>query len=118
MLTLASTGMMWGGIEATLPSGTTHDWNPTNLADAIVINVTADALGSSIGGIADTTADRLLILRPVFGSLQVLHQDASATAAYRIITIQGATVTLSSYLPMVLIYDATSARWRQIGNGI
>jgi hypothetical protein len=113
-------GVKWGSIEATLPSGTTHNWNPAlSTTGAVVIYVTSDPAGSTIGGIVNAIPDRIVIIRPIGGgALQVLHEDASATAANRIILIQSATVNLSNYLPLVLIYDFTSQRWRQVGNGI
>jgi len=109
----------FGAIEVTLPGGTTHDLSPADLAGAIVIYVTADALGSAIGGIADNTPDRLIFLRAIAGgALNILHEDTSCFSAHRILTIQSTTVNLSSYLSMALIYDAVSARWREIGKSI
>jgi hypothetical protein len=119
MLRTGPFGMSWSSIEVTLPSGTTHDWSPVGVRVATIIYVTADPLGSTIGGLVDTMPDHLVIIRPVGGgALQVLHEDASATAAYRFLLIQSATVNLSNYLGLALVYDAASARWRQVGSGV
>ncbi len=79
------------------------------------VRLTPNAANTVITGFADPVEGRWLILVNLgAGTITISHQDAASTAANRIITSTGAAVVLSADDTATFIYDATTARWRQI----
>ncbi len=79
-----------------------------------VIRVSSDA-SRNITGFVGIRDSRMIIVINV-GSFDVVitHEDASSSANNRVITKTAGSITLTPRLSMILIYDATSLRWRQI----
>lgn len=73
----------------------------------------------TVTGIASGTATnvRRLILIATGGPLVLNNDDAASAAGNRIITGTGANVTIANGAAALLVYDASSTRWRVIATG-
>lgn len=80
------------------------------------VTVSPDGL-SIVRGITGGFDGKLLIIRNVdpADSITFNHQDASATAANRLINLSATNYTLSPNQSVMYIYDATTQRWQQLG---
>ncbi len=107
-----------GGTEFT-PAEITSDQNNYSTVDsdgknAGVLRLSSDA-SRTITGLANGEANRFLYLINVGSNDIVLaNQSASSTAANRIITGTGASLTMEADDVSFLYYDSTTARWRVI----
>lgn len=98
---------------AALAAGGVNDYAGAD--GASFARLTGGAGGSSITGIANGVDGRLLVLLNVGAdNVTLTHQDAASAAANRIITGTGLSVTMTTDDIVILIYDATTARWRQL----
>lgn len=80
----------------------------------LVVNLTG-ALTSLIGIGATVGEQALILVNKTGGDVTVKNENASATAANRIITGTGAELTFKSDASLWLIYDLAGARWRIVG---
>ena len=94
-----------------------NDYNPTNLATATVLRLSADSTWS-ITGIAGGSNGRILHLLNVGSNpITFVNQSTSSSAANRF-SFWGATNSLVLILPndqIAIIYDGTDSRWRILG---
>ncbi len=75
----------------------------------------AGAGGSTITGIAGGEEGHLLIITNVStNNLTLAHEDINSAESNRILTGTGANIVLGQNDSAVLVYDATSARWRVV----
>ncbi len=99
-------------IQRETSSGGFNDYDRQNASIAIFEN------GGTLGGIAGGSEGQMLYVVSGYGNAQsalVIRHDSPSnpTAANRILTHTGADFTISSGLGgVLLIYDATKARWR------
>lgn len=79
-----------------------------------VIRVSTDASRNVTGfnGIRDSRM--IIVINVGAQDVVITHEDASSFANNRVINKTGASVTLIPKESMILIYDLTSLRWRQI----
>jgi len=111
-----------GGIACTavspaaLAAGATADYS--GLGQSTYARLTPDAGGtSSISGfLATNVPDGRMVVIVNIGAanLSITNQDAGSTAANRVITIGGGTIVVAANGIFKMIYDLTTARWRQI----
>ena len=98
---------------ATLGAGNNNGYDP-GIADTL--RLTADAGGSTITGITQTSPGRRLRLVHVGGgALTIAHENAGSTATERIRSPTGGNVVLAVDDAIELEYDSTTARWRVVG---
>lgn len=72
-------------------------------------------VNSTITGLADGQDGRLLTLVNLGAAdITIANQNANSAAANRIITLTGADEVLNADDVMMLVYDPTTARWRQL----
>lgn len=91
-----------------------NDYNPTGLADAVVLRLSSDA-SRSITGLAGGADGRILTVHNVGAfNLVLVDQSASSTAANRFAL--NVSITLTPDDACILQYDSTSSRWRCIGS--
>ena len=103
-----------GDVAASL-TGSTNNWNPHS-STSCIIRVTSDATGA-ITGIAGGDDGRVLMLVNVdVNSFTIHHQSGSSSAANRIITHTAGSIQVGENDTAILIYDATSSRWRVIAS--
>ncbi len=102
-----------GDISPTSLGADQNNYSPTSLSTASVLRLTSST-AVNITGLAGGADGRILAVLNV-GSNDIVLKDASAssTAANRFDI--GADVTLAASQGAVLIYDATSSRWRIAG---
>lgn len=120
--TPASTFENTGSLQlGTVVSPTAFSAQQDNLdvGEHVYIRVTSNAAASrNISGIINGRAGRVLIIDNVqtggTGSIILLHESASSTAANRITTASGASITLALNDRVVLVYDSTAARWKNV----
>lgn len=105
-------------LEASLtPSQITSDQNnyaPTGINTTSILRLSTDAsrtvTGIAIGGLY--MGGRILIILNIGANDLILaHEDVSSTAANRF-SLGGADVTLEAGQSIALIYDSSTARWR------
>lgn len=108
------TNLTLGTISPSQLTADTDDWAPTNFSTAFAILVSTDA-SHNLTGIAGGAAGRTITLENV-GSfpLVLTNADTASTAANRFAL--SADYTLAAGAGILLKYDATSSRWRMIGN--
>jgi hypothetical protein len=89
-----------------------NDWNPTSLSTSQVIRASASTTGIDLTGLAGGADGRLLMLFNVGAtySLTLKDENASSTAANRFAL--GKDLELPPSGCALLLYDATSSRWR------
>ena len=92
------------GLNSDLPAPTTS-----------YMRVTGPTGAFSVGGVIIVSGEngkRLTIRNTTSQAMTIVNEDASSTAAYRILTGTGANLTLPTRQSTVeLVYDSTTARW-------
>lgn len=112
------------GTPAALANADADDYNASGFTDVTFVRLAGDAGGASaitgfvaplavpVGGVA---AGQLKILVNVSANnVTIKHANAGSAAANRITTTTAADVVMTQNDCMILIYDSTSALWRQI----
>ena len=103
-------GGLYGDIMADITAGANQT---LALPDKFVVRSTGAV--TSIAGITAPTNEQFFVWVNATGSAVTIVNDATATAANRIITGNGSDITVSNTGSVWLFYDATSSRWRIIG---
>lgn len=80
-----------------------------------LVNNLTGALTSLSGITSVTGAQPLILVNKTGGDVTVKNEDATATAANRIITGTSLDLTLKNGASLWAIYDTTSSRWRIVG---
>jgi hypothetical protein len=88
--------------DITLPTGT-------------FITITGPSAGFSINGFASPTNGRLITLYNSVAQDMTITNDATSTAANRILTLTGADVALTGVCVAMFQYSAVSSRWILLG---
>ncbi len=70
-----------------------------------------------VSGIASGTTARRIVVSAVGGSLVLSNEGSGSTSTNRIVTGTSVDMTISKGSSAILEYDATTARWRVVGNG-
>lgn len=99
-------------IKAATPAIITADVNDYNPGAGGFFRISSDSAWRVTGIVAGADGDTLYLVNVGANDIFLRNEDASSTAANRIITGTGAAVTLSADDTAMLIYDAASARWR------
>jgi predicted outer membrane repeat protein len=101
-----------GDISPTQLTANQNDYDPTGLATASTIRLTADSSFPAITGLAGGSDGRVLMLHNIgVNSILLKNQSTASTAANRFDFGNNDVPLLGGNL-MVLQYDATSSRWR------
>lgn len=80
------------------------------------ISLTATNTSLSLTGFAGGWAGRLIqIVNVGSNSFTISNESASSTAANRIATRSGSDITLAQREALILAYDSTNSRWRDVG---
>ncbi|MGZ3770056.1 MAG: hypothetical protein ACXVCP_00410 [Bdellovibrio sp.] len=87
----------------------------TIAAPGVLVNNLTGSLTSLSGITAVTGVQPLILVNKSGADLTVKNEDATATAANRIITGTANDLTFKSLASLWLIYDLTAARWRVVG---
>lgn len=99
---------------ATSPAQITADQNDYNFGTGTFFRLSSDA-SRNVTGLANGADGRMVYFVNVGANNIVLqNQNASSSAANRVITGTGADVTLAADNAATLIYDATTQRWRML----
>lgn len=116
--TLGGSLTLTGDISpAALASGTTNDYAPAGLADASVLRVSADVTGSALSGLAGGSDGKIISIFNVSGGVLTLLDDDSGSAPGNKFSLLGdLAVPVDSSVR--LMYDATSASWRQESSAV
>jgi hypothetical protein len=100
-----------GVISPAALSGNTNDWNPSGLATANTIRLSASSAINLTGILAPATDGKILILHNIGATNPiVLKASATSTAANQFNFSHD--FTLRPNTSKAIIYDLTSARWR------
>jgi hypothetical protein len=92
----------------------THNWNPTNLATALIVRIDVDAARSITGIVAQTSGTMLLLYNTTAFDITLPHDSASSTAANRIYGPNAVSYTLGPKASAWIRYDGTHSRWTVI----
>lgn len=102
---------------------TENDYNAAGFLDVTTVRLTGNAANTVITGfvaplavpVGGVAAGQLKILINIAApTITINHQDAGSTAANRVITSTGLAVVLTLDDSIILWYDSTTARWRQL----
>jgi hypothetical protein len=96
----------------TLANGANSD---VTLPAATFVAITGPSAGFSISGFASPVSGRKLILYNSTAQNMTLTNDATSTAANRILTLTGGDVALTGTSLATLQYSAVSSRWILLG---
>jgi hypothetical protein len=106
-------GALFGDIE--IDSSTTGADQVLGTPTKLITKLTNFSL-TSIKGITAPASAQIFILENRTGNdLDIRSEDATATAADRIITGAGSDITLLNTASLLLIYDTDSDRWHVVG---
>lgn len=110
--TLAEDFNLSGVISPSQITADQDNYNPTNLATSSTLRLNTDAR-RRITGVQGGAAGRFLFLINV-GSFPIVigHENASSTAANRVVVPGARDAVIQPDEVKILIYDATTARWR------
>lgn len=98
---------------AALGVGNNNDY--AGVASSSFARLAADALGSTLTGLAAGTDGYFIIIVNVSGNtLTIAHEDANSAAANRFITATGLAVVMAQHDAAFFCYDGVTARWRQV----
>ena len=106
-----------GVISPAALAAAVDNYSPTDLATANVLRLDPGGASRNITGIAAQAHGKLLLICNIATAnedLVLKHQDASSSAANRIIGANVADVTIREGGSALLWYDATSGRWRVV----
>jgi hypothetical protein len=105
-----------GDISPTQITADQNDYNPTGLADAVVLRLATDAT-RTVTGLAGGADGRILKIINVGGNNLILaHNSASSSATNRFALPAATDFTLQNREGVELIYDSTSGFWRALGH--
>ena len=75
-----------------------------------------NALGATLTGLAGGAANRIVVMVNTGANAVALnHEDAASTEANRFVFPGATNQGFNTDAAAVLIYDATSSRWRMVG---
>jgi hypothetical protein len=97
-----------------LATGNTNDYNPSGLASAFALRLSADAAGSTLTGIIPQENGRFLLLINVSANALTIVHDATSTDVYRFALRGNANKVLGNNDTMLVWRDPITLRWRQI----
>lgn len=103
-------------VLANSSTGSIHDVVSTDETGPVSALRMAGA-APTITGIASGTSGRKLVVMATGGAVVLANENAGSVAANRIVTGTGANVTVANGSAALLCYDATSSRWRLVGDG-
>jgi hypothetical protein len=105
-----------GLIQAqTTPTALAANTNNWALPTAGVVRISASAAYNLTGITAPTTGRVITLVNVGSFTITLKHQDASSTAANRLLCKSGADVTLPAEGMVGILYDLTTQRWRVNG---
>jgi len=105
-----------GDISPAQITANQNDYNPTGLADAVVLRLSSDA-ARDVTGLAGGADGRILTIHNV-GSQTITLKDENAGSSAANRFALAADVILAGDDGAVLQYDSTSSRWRCIGSSV
>ncbi|HYE59427.1 MAG TPA: hypothetical protein VD948_13020 [Rhodothermales bacterium] len=102
------------GIEhpATSPAQITADQNNYDPGAGYFFRLSSDASRNITGIAGGANGRKILLVNVGSNDIVLTNEDGASTAANRVITGTGASVTLAANDTAELIYDSTTARWR------
>lgn len=92
-----------------------NDYNPTGAGAADVLRISSDA-ARSITGLGFPAGNKAVVLMNV-GSFSITLSNASVSSVAANRFAIGADFSLDANKAVLVIYDATSSRWRMVGGG-
>lgn len=95
-------------------SGNQNNYNPTNGLAASIWRLTSSTSVTITGIIAGTNGQHLVLINVGTNLITVSHESGSSDAASRIVVGTGADAVLVGGGSLSLIYDTTTARWRDV----
>lgn len=116
-LTASETVALSGIITPTALAANTDNWNPTDLANATIIRVSASSTYNLTGIVAPAT-NRVLVLVNVGANTITLINNNTSTAANRFQFGTAGNISLAAEDSVILWYDLASARWRGIATSL
>ncbi len=103
--------MQWGSETPTQITGNQTDYQ---LGTAIVERLTSNASRTITGFIAPLTENIRVIMNVGANNIVLAHQSGLSLAPNRIISLSAADITLAPNDSVILWYDITTGRWREI----
>lgn len=103
----------------TTATGTQNNWDIDAANSNVQVGILRCNNGSAltINGLVAPSGHRSLIVMAINSSVTFAHEAAGSTAANRITTSASADVSITAGQFSILVYDVTSARWRQTSFG-
>lgn len=112
-LTLPRALSLSGVISPAQISLNQNDYAPSGFPNAGVVRISTDA-SRNLTGLAGASNGRVIVLCNVGAFPAVLKDEDPASLAANRFAL-GADLTLAAKQGVILVYDATSSRWRQLG---
>ena len=103
-----------GDISPTQITADQNDYNPAGLANAAVLRLSTDAT-RNITGLSGGGDGRVMLIANV-GSNNIVLKDASASSSAANRFAFGADLAIAANRAVLLLYDATSSRWRDLSS--
>ena len=103
--------------ETTTVTGTVNDHAMSTASTVPITFLTfANALGATLTGLAGGAGNRIVVISNTGANAVALnHEDAASAEANRFVFPGATNQGFNTDAAAVLIYDATSSRWRMVG---
>ncbi len=112
------TTVIWSGDISDTIVADQNDYAPSGIATATVVRIDGGAADRNITGLAGGADGRIVVIANV-GTTNVLNlvdESGSSAAANRFAVRPSPNLIIAVDAVAMLIYDATSTRWRALGN--
>ena len=93
-----------------------NDYNPTNLATSTILRLDSDAANRQVTGLATGSSGRVVMLSNI-GAFDIVLKDENVGSSASNRFGFGTDVIVGPKKLVVLVYDATSSRWRAVSGG-
>lgn len=92
-------------------SGTQNDYSPSGWATANIIHLTGSSTPVITGFAATNSGDIRVLINVAATTISLSHESGSSAAANRIVNRSLASISLTQYEAMWIVYSGTLSRW-------
>jgi len=113
----AGAGMLWSGvISPTALSADVNDYNPTSFSTASIVRQDVTGGNWNVTGLSGGATGRIINIINISAANSLTLKDQSASSSGSNRFLLGSDIVLGINQSIILRYDGTTNRWRQLDN--